>query len=150
MKEREKIVRVFTDFLNQKSTHDLADIFKHYMQELHAKPVKPYEKHTKNTDNTYLIDGKSTDWNRVECYYYRHDKDCEKYGNFEFDITMRKEYGKYLLIQLGMPQSKNNRIDQILEISYNEIKHLNEKKLKKFIEKDHPKLFGLIQESLKK
>ena len=114
-------------------------LFELYMKEIGAAKL---DLRKKNTANTYMIDGNSTNWNRVECYYYRNNGDHEKYGMFEFCITFRKRAGDYLLIEMGNNQCK---IERPFEISYGEIISYNEELMTELIKK-HPKLFSLMCE----
>ena len=94
----------------------------------------------KDTSNTYSIDGDSTNWNRVQCYYYRNNGDWKEYGKFEFKIAFRKKAGDYLLIEVG---SSNGDIARPYEISYGDVIHYNEELLTKLVEQ-HPKLFEML------
>lgn len=89
-----------------------------------------------NATNTYKIDGHSTNWNRVECLYYRDN------GVFEFGITFRKRSGDYLLIEMRNNQCK---IERPFEISDGKVIRYNEKLMIELIKK-HPKLFSLMCE----
>ena len=64
-------------------------LFKRYMKEIGAVKLD-FKKN--NVANTYKIDGRDTNWNRVKCLYYGNN------GMFEFGITFRKRLGDYLLI----------------------------------------------------
>lgn len=89
-----EIERILTDYLNNHDTKELAITFESYMESIGARKQ---DRRKKDNSNTYLIDGDSTNWNRVECYYHK-DNDL-KFGNEEFEIVMRKRAGYYLLIQ---------------------------------------------------
>lgn len=118
-------------------TKDLALLFESYMKEMGAKKL---DRRRKDTSNTYWIEGNSTGWNRVECYYYKNSGDWEKYGKFEFCITLRKRSGSYLLIEVGSPSGD---IKRPYEISYGEVVHYNKDLLEDLI-KRHPKLFAMM------
>lgn len=112
-------------------------MFERYMAEIGAKKL---DRRRKDTSNTYQVDGDSTNWNRVECYYYRNSGDYQKYGKFEFCITLRKRAGSYLLIETGNP---NCDIARPCEISYGEIIHYNKELMTELV-KQHPKLFAMM------
>ena len=120
-----------------KDTRDLASLFERYMSEIGARKL---DHRRKDTSNTYSIDGDSTNWNRVQCYYYRSNGDWQEYGKFEFCIVMRKRQGSYLLIEVGSP---NGDIERPYEISYGDVIHYNEELLTKLVEQ-HPKLFEML------
>lgn len=124
-------------------TKDLALLFENYMKEIGAKKL---DRRKKDTSNTYQIDGNSTNWNRVECYYYKNSEDYKKYGKFDFCITLRKRSGSYLLIEVGSP---NEDIKRSYEISYGKVINYDKDLLKDLI-KRHPKLFAMMSECTEK
>lgn len=130
---------ILGNYYRTKDTKDLAALFERYMVETGAKKL---DRRRKDTSNTYRVDGSSTNWNRVECYYYRNSGDYQKYGMFEFCITLRKRAGSYLLIEVGSPKC---HIVRPYEISYGNVVHCNEELLAKLV-KQHPKLFALMHE----
>lgn len=74
-------------------TKRMAKIFKSYMQEIGAVEIDT----RKNVnDNTYLINGRTWNWHKVSCRYY---KEFTNYAAVDFEIVLRKEMGSYLLIR---------------------------------------------------
>lgn len=128
---------ILESYYRNKDTKDLASLFERYMKEIGAKKL---DRRRKDTSNTYRVDGSSTNWNRVECYYYRNSGDYQKYGQFEFCIILRKRAGNYLLIETGSP---NCNIERPYEISCGKVIHYNEELLTKLAEQ-HPKLFEIL------
>lgn len=133
------IEEILEKYYRSKDTKDLAALFERYMEEIGAKKL---DRRRNDTSNTYRIDGDSTNWNRVECYYYRNSGDCQKYGRFEFCITLRKRVGDYLLIEVGNP---NCDIQRPYEISYGKVIRYDEELMKELIKK-HSKLFAMMCE----
>lgn len=133
------IEEILEKYYRTRDTGDLAVLFKGYMGEIGARKL---DRRRKDTSNTYMIDGDSTNWNRVECYYYRNSGDYQKYGMFEFCITLRKRAGNYLLIEVGSP---NCRIERPYEISYGNVVSYNKEILTELV-KQHPKLFAMMCE----
>lgn len=133
------IEEILEKYYRSKDTKDLAALFERYMEEIGAKKL---DRRRNDTSNTYRIDGDSTNWNRVECYYYRNSGDCQKYGRFEFCITLRKRAGDYLLIEVGNP---NCDIQRPYEISYGKVIRYDEELMKELIKK-HSKLFAMMCE----
>lgn len=74
-------------------TRKLGKIFKAYMEGL---GVNKWTSKATGTINTYLIDGKDTDWNRVSCYY---NKDSDRYGNEDLKLVLRKRAGSYFIVE---------------------------------------------------
>lgn len=118
-------------------TKDLALLFENYMREIGANRL---DRRRKDTSNTYQIDGDSTNWNRVECYYYKNSGDYQRYGKFDFCITLRKRSGSYLLIEVGSP---NEDIKRPYEISYGKVIKYDKGLMEDLI-KRHPKLFAMM------
>lgn len=133
------IEEILEKYYRSKDTKDLAALFERYMEEIGAKKL---DRRRNDTSNTYRIDGDSTNWNRVECYYYRNSGDYQKYGRFEFCITLRKRAGDYLLIEVGNP---NCDIQRPYEISYGKVIRYDEELMKELIKK-HSKLFAMMCE----
>ena len=131
------IKKILENYYRTKDTKDLAALFEKYMTENGAKKL---DRRRKDTSNTYQIDGDSTNWNRVQCYYYRNCGDHQCYGKFEFNIVFRKRAGDYLLIEVGSPDGD---IARPYEISCGKIIHYNKKLLTELI-KQHPKLFEMM------
>ena len=131
------IEEILENYYRTKDTCDLAFLFEYYMAEIGAKKL---DRRRKDTSNTYRIDGDSTNWNRVECYYYRNSGDYQKYGMFEFCITLRKRAGSYLLIETGNP---NCDIARPYEISHGEVIHYDKEMMEELIKK-HPKVFAMM------
>jgi hypothetical protein len=119
-------------------TKQLANVFEQYMKSI---GVRKYVGRRKDNSNTYMIDAKSTNWNRVQCYYF---KDSIKYEDREFLIVLRKEAGNYLIVE-----KKSKRA---FEVDYSGIKHYNEKLLTEIIEEYKPlfdSLFKLVLQCAK-
>ena len=57
----EKLIKLWKTY----ETKQLANVFEQYMKSI---GVKKYDSRRKDNSNTYLIDGKSTNWDRVQCY----------------------------------------------------------------------------------
>lgn len=132
------ILSILENYYKMQDTRDLAFLFKSYMAEIGAKKL---DRRRKDTSNTYRIDGDSTNWNRVECYYYRNSGDYQKYGQFEFCATLRKRAGSYLLIKVGSP---NGEIERPYEISYGEVVRYDKELMEELIKK-HPILFEMMR-----
>jgi hypothetical protein len=111
------------------STKQLAKAFEEYMKSLN---IKKWRSNRKDNSNTYLIDGESTHWNRVQCYYY---KDTQSFGAEDLKVVLRKEAGNYLIIA-----KKGNRA---FEIDHRGIRHYDEILLNEIIE-EHKPLFDLL------
>lgn len=133
----DSIDKTLRGYYRKKDTKDLATLFKRYMVEIGAKKL---DRRRKDTSNTYLVDGDSTNWNRVECYYYRNSGDYRKHGQFEFCIVLRKRAGSYLLIEIGNPDYS---IARPYEISCGKVIHYNRELLTGLV-KRHPKLFDMM------
>lgn len=131
------IESILVEYYEKCDTKDLAFLFERYMQEIGARKL---DRRRKDTANTYWIDGDSTGWNRVECYYYKNSGDYRRYGRFAFCITFRKRAGDYLLIEVGSP---NEEIRRPFEISFGKIVHYDKDLLTK-LGKEHPKLFAMM------
>lgn len=131
------IESILEEYYKNHDTKDLALLFERYMQEIGAKKL---DRRRKDTSNTYQISGDSTNWNRVECYYYKNSGDYQGYGKFSFCITLRKRAGDYLMIEIG---DKNEKIKIPYEISFGKIIHYDKELLTDLI-KEHPKLFAMM------
>jgi hypothetical protein len=110
-------------------TKQLANIFEEYMKSI---GVRKHDSRRKDNTNTYMIDGKSTEWNRVQCFYH---KDSIEYCHEDLLIVLRKRSGNYFIIQ-----RKNERA---FEFDYSGLRHYDEKLLKEIME-DHKPLFDLL------
>lgn len=131
------IEEILENYYKTKDTKDLALLFERYMAEIGAKKI---DRRRKDTSNTYQIDGNSTNWNRVSCYYYRNSGDHQQYRKYEFCVVFRKRGGDYLLIEMGNPDSD---IARPYEISCGKVIHYNKELLTDLI-KQHPKLFAMM------
>ena len=131
------IEEILERFYKTQDTRDLANLFESYMKEIGARKL---DRRRKDTSNTYTIDGDSTGWNRVECYYYRNSGDWRKYGKFEFCITLRKRSGNYLLINVG---NENCEIKRVFEISFGKIIHYDKELMTELI-KWYPRLLSMM------
>ncbi len=131
------IEEILEKYYRAKDTKDLAALFEKYMTEIGARKL---DRRRKDTSNTFQIDGNSTNWNRVSCYYYRNSGDHQQYGKYEFCIVFRKRAGDYLLIETGNP---NCDIARPYEISCGKIIHYN-KELMTDLVKQHSKLFAMM------
>lgn len=110
-------------------TKGVAHIFEEYMK---VQGVRKIDGRRRDNSNTYMIDGKSTSWNRVECYYH---KDSEEFAEEDLLIVLRKRAGSYLIIaRKGV---------RAFEVDYGGIKHYDEKLLKDIME-DHKALFDAL------
>ena len=123
----EKLIKLWKTY----ETKQLANVFEQYMKSI---GVKKYDSRRKDNSNTYLIDGKSTNWDRVQCYYH---KDSQKYGEEDLLIALRKRAGNYLIIG-----RQSNR--SAFEIDYSDIKHYDEVLLNEII-KEHKPLFEMFE-----
>lgn len=131
------IEEILENYYRTKDTRDLANLFKRYMHEIGARKL---DRRRKDTSNTYQIDGSSTNWNRVQCYFYRASEDHKCYGKFEFSIVFRKRAGDYLLIEVG---SSSGDIERPYEISCGKLIHYNKELLAELV-KLHQKLFEMM------
>lgn len=110
-------------------TKQLAAIFESYMESI---GVRKYDVRRKDNINTYMIDGKSTGWNRVQCYYH---KDSQKYCEEDLLLVLRKEAGDYFIIQ--------RKEERALEVDYSGVRHHDETLLAQIM-KDHKPLFDKL------
>lgn len=122
----EKLIKLWKTY----ETKQLANVFEQYMKSI---GVKKYDSRRKDNSNTYLIDGKSTNWNRVQCYYH---KNSQKYGEEDLLIALRKRAGNYLII--------GRQSNRAFEIDYSGIKHYDEALLNEII-KEHKPLFEMFE-----
>ncbi len=110
-------------------TKSVAHIFEEYMKTI---GVRKLDRRRKDNTNTYLIDGESTGWNRVQCYYHA---DSERYSEENLEIVLRKRAGSYLIIaRKGV---------RAFEVDYDGIKHYDEKLLSEIM-KEHKPLFDAL------
>lgn len=110
-------------------TKQLAEIFEEYMKSI---GVKKRDGRRKNNNNTYMIDGKCTRWNRVQCYYH---KDSEKYLEENLLIVLRKRAGAYFIIE--------RKGIRAFEVDHSGIRHYEEKLLNEIM-KEHKPLFDAL------
>lgn len=110
-------------------TKQLANIFESYMKN---KGIRKLDRRRKYNNNTYSIHGDCTNWNRVECYYY---KDSTEYSRENLDITLRKRAGYYLII--------GRKGERAFERSYDSIVHYDERLLGEIV-KEHKILFDKL------
>lgn len=125
---KEKLIEVWKTC----GTKQLAKVFEEYMKSI---GVRKYDGRRKNNCNTYMIDAKSTGWNRIQCYY----KDSEKYFEENLVIVLRKESGNYMIIE--------KEGERAFEVDYSGIRHYDEKLLDEVIEEYKPlfdSLFKLV------
>ena len=87
------MIEKLTNVWKQLKTKQLAKIFEEYMQSIGVEKRKGKRK---DNSNTYMIDGKATNWNRVQCYYH---KESERYGHENLLLVLRKRAGNYFIIQ---------------------------------------------------
>lgn len=128
---------ILKQYYEKYDTGDLATLFRGYMKEIGASKL---DRRKKDTSNTYIVDGDSTNWNRVECYYHKNSGDWQQYGKFDFCITLRKRAGSYLLIEVGSPEGD---IKRPYEISYGKVVCFDKDLLMDLV-KRHPKLFAMM------
>lgn len=124
-----------TRYYKELETKQLADMFIQYMQEL---GIKKCDMRRKDNFNTYWVDGKSENWNRTMCYYY---KDTEVFSKDDIGIILRKRGGHYLIVQRKMKRA--------FEIDYRGIITYDEELLKDIL-RDHGRLFEMLSESIRK
>lgn len=112
-------------------TKQLAKIFAEYMESIE---VKKRDKRRKSNSNTYMIDGKSTSWNRVQCYYH---KENERYASENLLLVLRKRSGSYFIIErMGK---------RAFEVDHRGIIDYDEDLLKEIIEEHKPLFDTLFQ-----
>ncbi len=126
------MVEKLTKIWRSCQTFELAMIFEGYMQDIGAKKA---DGRRKNNNNTYIVDGKSTSWNRVECYY---NKDSIRYGEENLLLVLRKDAGDYLIIQ-----RKNKRA---FEVDHNGVSQFDENLLKEITDEHKPLFDALIKQ----
>lgn len=126
------IIEKLTKVWEQMETKQLAKIFEEYMQSM---GIRKYDRRRKNNVNTYIIDGKTTNWNKVEIYY---QKESLKFGEENLSITLRKRSGNYFIIQ--------KKSIRAFEVDYSGVRHYDECLLNE-IYNEHKQLFdNLFQE----
>ena len=126
----EELIEKLTSLWKTRETKQLAKIFKDYMESIGAKK---WNSKRKDNLNTYLIDGKSTDWNRATCYYY---KECANYADENISMVLRKRGGSYLIIA--------KRGIRAFEVDYHRVLHYEEELLKDIIEEHKPLFASLL------
>lgn len=123
------MVEILTKIWENGNTLSMAKIFESYMKSIGAKK---YDDRRKNNQHTYLIDGRSSNWNRVECYYY---KDSTKYSEENLTLVLRKKSGDYFLVKKeGL---------RAFEVDYSGLKHHDKDLLQEIIE-EHKFLFDTL------
>ncbi|EJT5919105.1 zinc ribbon domain-containing protein [Clostridium perfringens] len=115
------------------NTKQFAGIFEEYMKEL---GVRKYDGRRKDNSNSYLIDAKSTGWNRVQCFYH---KDSTEYGEENLLVVLRKEAGNYFIIQ--------RKGERAFESDYSGIRHYDEELMKEILG-EHRILFDKFFEAI--
>lgn len=123
-------------YLKTDKTYSLQYLFLDYMDVLGARSL---DRRRKDTSNTYTMEGKSTNWNRVECKYFRNSGDWKMHFGEEFCLTLRKKGGDYFMIEAGVPGENQC----IYEISEGKVICCDHERLKELV-KNHPKLFALM------
>ena len=105
-------------------TKQLAKIFKEYME---GMGLKKWDGRKKDNLDTYYVDGKDTNWNRVTCYCYR---DTASYANHNLEIVLRKRGGSYLIVgKQGV---------RAFEVDYRGVLHYEIKLLEEILEEHRP------------
>lgn len=132
---------ILTGYYRKKGTRSVAKLFERYMAEIGAKRL---DRRRKDTSNTYMIDGGSTNWRRVECYYYRNSGDFQKYGCFDIKLALRKRGGSYFLIEAGSP---DRTIRRSYEISSGRVIRCDKELLEEIVGR-HFRLFEMMSEEL--
>jgi len=130
-KEVTVLVEKLTAVWEKCETKQLAFVFERYMESIGARK---YDKRRKDNKNTYMIDGISTGWNRVQCYYH---KDSHKYCEEDLLLVLRKEAGDYFIIQ-----RKEHRA---FEVDYSGLRHYDEALLSEIIIDHKPLLDRLFE-----
>lgn len=123
---KEKLIK----FQSERETKELAVMFEKYMKNMGFRKV---DGRKKDNSNSYRVDGDCTNWNRVECYYYK-DNDT-RYENMDLGITLRKRSGNYMIVERKMVRA--------FEVSYGKIICYDEKLLEEIIE-EYKGLFELM------
>lgn len=131
MRTMEEVKKILTEFYENYDTGDLKNIFSRYMREIGARKI---DHRRKDNSNTYLIDGESTDWNRVECYYHKNNP--KTYGDHDLEIVLRKRMGDYLIVAKGL--------ERAFEISYGKVINYDENLLTEIV-KEHPMIFAMMK-----
>lgn len=110
-------------------TKQLSEIFEEYMKSI---GIRKHDGRRKNNNNTYMIDGHCTGWNRVQCYYH---KDSFKYSEENLLIVLRKRAGNYFIIE--------RKGIRAFEVDYSGIRHYEENLLNEIM-KEHKPLFDSL------
>lgn len=114
-------------------TKQLAEIFKNGME---SKCIRKLDRRRKDNSEVYMIYGKTTNWNRVECYYRTDNKE---WNNSELAITLRKRAGYYFILEY--------KGERVFERSWDNLVYYNEEGVKEVVEKYKKlfdELFGLV------
>lgn len=109
-------------------TKQLAKIFEDYMKSIGAEKSKVQD----DKINTYLIDGKSTNWNRIQCYYR---KDSAKFWDCDLVLVLRKEAGDYFIIE--------KKTKRAFEVDYSGVRNYDEALLNEIMQ-EHKALFDIL------
>ena len=123
----EKLTKVWSSC----ETKQLAKIFEDYMKSI---GVRKHDQRRKNNVNTYMIDGNSTGWNRIQCYYH---KESEKYAEEDLLLVLRKRAGDYFIV--------GRKGERAFEVDYGGVKHFDESLLKEIMEEHKPLFNTLLQ-----
>lgn len=122
---KEKLIEVWKSC----KTKQLATVFENYMKSI---GVRKHDDRRNDNTNTYMIDGNSTGWNRVQCYYH---KDSEKYAEENLLIVLRKKAGDYFIIE--------RKGERAFEVDYSGIRHYEEELLNEIV-REHKPLFDTL------
>ena len=106
---KDKLINVWKEL----STHDIAMLFKAYVE---SKGYRKIDNRRKDNNKVYIIDGDSTNWNRVECYIWDNGF---KWGEQVFGIVLRKKSGDYLIVS-------HKDFKRAFEISFGDIINYDE------------------------
>lgn len=119
---KEKLIKIWKSC----ETKQLAAVFEEYMKSL---GIRKYDGRRKDNSNTYMIDGSSTNWNRVQCFYF---KDSIRYEDRSLLIVLRKRSGNYFIVE--------KECIRAFEIDYSGTRHYDQTLLSEII-KEHKLLF---------
>lgn len=119
---QEKLVKLWHNC----ETKQLASVFENYMKQI---GTNKYDSRRKDNSNTFLIDGKNTNWNRVECFYY---VGLNNYGEENLLIVLRKKAGNYFII--------GRKGERAFEVDHSGIRNYDETLLNAIMD-EHKALF---------
>jgi hypothetical protein len=117
---KDKLLRILKNY----ETKEIGAIFETYMKSIGARK---WDRRRNDNSNTYSIDGDCTNWNRVECYYYKNEP---HYSDEDLEIVLRKRAGYYLIIA--------KKGERAFEAGYEGIIHYDEELLKEIISENKP------------